>query len=191
MLGRRKQAWHDTDSVLDLFGNSRRAARKQYLDFMRAETGNVNSNNLSGGDLVRSSGSWEALSNLRKEHAHCIGDERILGDSDFVSAALNNDKLNLDRSTLRARQGWSFDKLVRKVCHLCDIQQQLPLKKARNNNYSKAKALTCFWGTAELGLTTYEIAQRLEISQQAVSKWVNKGQGLVENSGVCFSDIED
>lgn len=147
--------------------------------------------NLSGGGLIRSSGSWEALSNLRKEHAHCIGDERILGDSAFVSKTLESDKLSLIQATLRSKQGWTLNKLIRSVCHLCDVQEQLLLKRSRNNPCSKAKALICYWGTTELGLPASELALRLEISQQAVSKWIIKGQGLQERSAIQFPEIQD
>jgi REP element-mobilizing transposase RayT len=190
MLGRLKQSWHDTHAVLELFGNSYRAARKQYLEFMKAGVESTDPRNLSGGGLVRSIGSWEALSQLRKEHVHCIGDERILGDSSFVVSALKEDRLGLDQATLRSREGWTLDKLIHRTCGLCEIAEQGILNKARSNNCSRAKALVCFWGTIELGLTTTEIAQRLQISQQAVSNWIKKGQYLVETSNINFPDPE-
>lgn len=191
MLGYRKQFWHDADAVLRLFGHTRRRARAQYLGFMRAGIDNPNPRSLSGRGLVRSSGSWEALGKLRREHTHCIGDERILGDSDFVSEMLDDDSLALKQATLRSRQGWTLEILIGSVCHLCDIQERLLLKKARKNNHSKAKALICFWGTAEPGLATSEIARRLEISQQAVAKWVSKWQLLTDCLGLRFPTAED
>ena len=39
---------------------------------------------LTGGGLIRSAGGWAAFKSLGKSKAHLKGDERILGDSDFV-----------------------------------------------------------------------------------------------------------
>ena len=190
MLGRGKQAWHDTESSLSFFGATSYAAKKAYLEFMRAGVAEPNPSNLSGGGLVRSTGSWEALGNLRKEHAHCIGDERILGDSDFVSAVLSRDSLNLDQATLRSRQGWTLEKLIHRVCDLYKIDEHALLRKARNNSCSRSKALICYWATFDLDTANTEIAQRLLISQQAISKWTGKGHSLVSNSDIRFPDAE-
>jgi hypothetical protein len=191
MLGSRLQPWHDTESALGLFGHSIRSARKHYVQFMNAGVNNQVPINLSSGGLVRSSGSWETLANLRREHSHCIGDERILGDSDFVGAVLSEDSLALDQASLRLRQGWSLEKLITRVCMLCEIEEDSIRKKARANDVSKAKALLCYWGTAELGLTTMKIAARLQISQQAVSKWAEKGRNTVEDFNIGFPNFLD
>ena len=97
---------------------------------------------------------WSVASNLRKEHVHCIGDERILGDSDFVREVLKRDSLNLNETTLRSSQSWTFDKLIQHVCALCGTWKALLLRKAREKSRLRAKPLICFWGTTELGLTT-------------------------------------
>jgi hypothetical protein len=43
---------------------------------------------LVGGGLIRSSGGWGVLKALSKARIHLKGDERILGDSDFVKEIL-------------------------------------------------------------------------------------------------------
>ena len=45
---------------------------------------------LTGGGLVRSAGGWSALKTLRKANVYIKGDERILGDSDFVEGTLKH-----------------------------------------------------------------------------------------------------
>lgn len=190
MLGRLRQPWHDTNAVLETFEYSGPLARRRYRDFMQAGIGGSNSQCLSGGGLIRSSGSWEALSKLRKEHIHCIGDERILGDTAFVTEVLRTDNLSMDRATLRSRQGWTLDKLIQHTCGLYQIEEQNLLRKARSDQCSKAKALICLWGTDELGLTATAIAERLQISQQAVSTWIRKGRHLVSDCTIKFPDAD-
>ncbi|MEZ5490866.1 MAG: hypothetical protein R3F50_11160 [Gammaproteobacteria bacterium] len=102
--------------------------------------------------------------------------------------ALKEDCLGLDQATLRSREDWTLDKLIRCVCALCDIEEQALVRKTRSNDCSRAKALICLWGTSELGMTTTEIDEQLQISQQVVSKWIKKGQCLVESSNLNFPD---
>lgn len=45
---------------------------------------------LTGGGLLRSIGGWTVLKGLRKAGIRVKGDERILGDSDFVKNVLES-----------------------------------------------------------------------------------------------------
>ena len=45
---------------------------------------------LTGGGLLRSSGGWTGLKEFRKAGIRVKGDERILGDSDFVEKVLKS-----------------------------------------------------------------------------------------------------
>jgi len=49
---------------------------------------NQDRRDLIGGGLIRSSGGWQVLKDLRKEGIHFKSDERILGGSDFVKSVL-------------------------------------------------------------------------------------------------------
>jgi hypothetical protein len=59
-MGKRKNPWHDIDSVLQLFGKSQYAARKKYLDFVEKGIGQKR-NPETGGGLLRSVGGWGVL----------------------------------------------------------------------------------------------------------------------------------
>lgn len=126
--------------------------------------------------MVRSYGSWESVGQLRKEHIVCIGDERILGETDFVARALNEDELRLESKSRLNREGWTIDKLVIWVCAHCEVEHSALCRRSRDNSVSKAKALICYLGAEKLGISTTEIAVRLGISRQAVSKWISKGR---------------
>jgi len=127
---------------------------------------------------------------LRKEHSHCIGDERILGDSHFVERAIAQDSLNIDAATQRSRDGWNVDTLIRRVCSYCEIEEEQLRQKARANHLARAKALVCLWGTQELKLSMREIAQKLSISQPAVSQWVNRGREYCAKEALNFTDLD-
>ncbi len=176
VLGKFLQPWHTFDEILALFGSTRRSARAAYKRFLLAAKDADAHKNLSGGGLVRSYSGWESLSRLRKEHISCIGDERILGDAAFVKSALAHDELACDLKSQLERSGWTLHKLIDAVCAKASIEPRDLRRRARRNEISKAKALICFWGVENLGLSYREIADALKISQPGVSYWVKQGK---------------
>ena len=189
IVGKCKYAWHAIDEVLGLFGESRREAKKAYRDFMRDGFDLSDSGAYSGGGLIRSSGFWESASMLRSEHVRCIGDERILGSGQFVQRALEEDELRVNRSTLRRQQGWTIERLLSCVCSAYKVEKHQLFSKARGNKLAIAKSLICYWGVVELGLTMTEIGRSLKISQQSVSKWVEKGRLHSESEKLNFDQL--
>jgi len=188
VLGRYTQSWHATDAVHSLFGHKRGRAREAYSRFVRDGMAKSQRGALDGGGLIRSYGGWESLSQVRKEHQYCVGDERILGESDFVERALHDDNLPVMDSTAMARRGWTLAKLVQRVCAHYKITEAMLQSKARSNDLSLAKSLICYWGTQKIGLSCREIGLRLSISQQAVSCWVNKGRAYCELEKLEFGE---
>ena len=51
---------------------------------------------LTGGGLIRSAGGWKGIEQLRRAKEYWRGDERILGDGDFVKMALKVFEEKLD-----------------------------------------------------------------------------------------------
>ena len=52
---------------------------------------------MTGGGLLRSIGGWGVLKSMRKMNIHIKGDERILGDSDFVEKVLAQVREHFER----------------------------------------------------------------------------------------------
>jgi hypothetical protein len=48
----------------------------------------------------------------------------------------------------------------------------------------KARSLLCYWGTRELGMTTVDLAKRLNLAQPTVSQAVTRGQKIAEDQGL-------
>jgi len=187
-FGRYRQRWHEVEEMLGIFGNRLGVARKKYREFISEEQDDQPDRLLSGGGLIRSSGGWEQLSRLRREHVCCIGDERILGDSNFVEQALKQDELAVDLKSDLERAGWTLDKLITKVCQLYDVDEQGLLTKTRQKNASTAKSLICYWGTAVLGLMAKDIGTRLQLSHPAVSYRAKAGRQYCESNEIEFEE---
>ena len=84
ILGFQKKPWQDIEYILGHFDRKVRAARKKYTDFVQEGVGRGRRPELVGGGLIRSLGGWRAAKALKEGSLRLKGDERILGDSDFV-----------------------------------------------------------------------------------------------------------
>lgn len=134
--------------------------------------------------LIRSYGGWQAIERFRQEHITCIGDERILGSSEFVESALRHDKLSIEKAATLARAGWDIEKLTEWVCEYTGIDQYDLSAKARGGKLSNAKAILCYLGKTELGLTIREISDFLSINQPSTTIWVKKGKLLCKENAI-------
>jgi len=122
LMGQHVQPWLKCDEVLSLFGGTRKKAVNQYRDFIEDGINRNINKDLSGGGLVRSYGGWDSVRLLRKEHESRIGDERILGETDFVEFALKNDILTINNKTNWIKNGWDLERLALSVCEYSGIQ---------------------------------------------------------------------
>ncbi len=111
MMGKRKNVWQDTGYVLQWFNKRKTLARRRYRDFVKEGIAAGKRPDLVGGGLVRSAGGWSAVKALRKAKVHLKGDERILGDSDFVLQVLKTANEALEQNIFLKRRVWMLKKL--------------------------------------------------------------------------------
>ncbi len=176
VMGKKKQPWQNVDYVYRLFSEKKKEARKIYRAFVKKGIDEGKREDLTGGGLLRSQGGWEALKGYRKAGIRVKGDERILGDSDFVEKVLKSAQESLEEKYGLKNRGYDFDKAVERVSELMDmdVSQVLAFDKAPKT--VQARALLCFFAHRKLGMTTIKIAGRLKISQSAVSRLSRKGE---------------
>ncbi len=176
VMGKKKQPWQNVDYVYRLFSEKKKEARKIYRAFVKKGIDEGKREDLTGGGLLRSQGGWEALKGYRKAGIRVKGDERILGDSDFVEKVLKSAQESLEEKYGLKYRGYDFDKAVERVSELMDmdVSQVLAFDKAPKT--VQARALLCFFAHRKLGMTTTKIAGRLKISQSAVSRLSRKGE---------------
>jgi putative transposase len=138
---------------------------------------------LTGGGLIRSLGGWAASKKLRlKGHDPLKGDERILGDSDFVTSILAEANEKLDRYYEIKSQGYTIEKVEKRVIEIFGIERDVIYSKGRRKIQVAAKSLQCYWAVRELGLTATALAKRLGIRQPAVSYAVMRGELIAKES---------
>ncbi len=181
IMGRIKSNWQDISYILKLFGDSIAKARHSYRQFVWEGITQGHRPELTGGGLIRSVGGWAKAKALRKMGAYQKGDERILGDGNFVDSVLAQSEENLQRRFHLRAKGFDFDKVVDHVAVLMGLRRTDVLAAGKYKKVNAARSLVCFWGVRELGITQTQLALRFGISQPAVSMAVSRGEKLAKD----------
>jgi hypothetical protein len=182
IMGKIKRDWQNSEYVLKIFGAKVSNARRSYREFVRKGIAKGRRPELMGGGLIRSLGGWQQVKALRKAEIRFKGDERILGDSDFVEQILKAAEDRLERRYAIEVKGYDFEKVVSRVAELLNIDCRDVLSRKKDPQTVKARRLLCFWANQELGMTTVEIAHRLKISQPTVSRCSRWGERIASEN---------
>ncbi|MBW2247201.1 MAG: transposase [Deltaproteobacteria bacterium] len=178
LMNKTKQAWQNVDYVYGLFSEKKRMARTRYRVYVEKGILDGKRSDLTGGGLLRSTGGWAVLKGLRKIGIRVKGDERILGDSDFVENVLKSAEEELEQKYDLKARGYDFDRVAQRVAELMEIETEQVTAFGKSPQTVKARSLLCFWAHRKLGMTTIEIGRRLNISQSAVSRSSMRGQQI-------------
>lgn len=141
VLGRRKNDWQDTDYILKRFGARQSDARREYRKFVVKGIETGKRPELTGGGLVRSAGGWSALKALRKAKALIKGDERILGDSDFVQQSIEMANEQMERKYRIRAQGYDLEKIAQRVSDVLDMPISKVLAAGKNRETVQARVI--------------------------------------------------
>ena len=176
ILGHFKKDWQDTEYVLNLFGRDTRSGRKGYSEFIRKAADQGRRPELVGGGLLRSQGGWTGVKALRKSGDYQKGDERILGDSDFVMSVLSQANESMARKYHLKAKGYDLKDLIERVARVTGITSDEIIRSGKRRKTSGARDLLCYWATEYLNLRQRELAGLLNITQSAVSMAVARGR---------------
>ena len=181
LMGKTESGFQDVDHILKLFGKKVAEARRHYLEFVKKGIAAGRRPELMGGGLVRSAGGWSALKAMRKDRMK--GDERILGQGDFVDSVLKAAQENLDRKFRTHALGYDFDWLVDRVLGLFGLTLKELLTGGKQRKMVQVRSVICYWGTRELGMSAVSLAKKLNIASSTASESAMRGRQIVEDSG--------
>jgi hypothetical protein len=159
-----------------------------YLEFVKKGVAAGRRPDLTGGGLVRSAGGWSSLKAMRKGESRMKGDERILGQGDFVETVLKAAQENLDRKSMIRALGYDFDWLVDRVLGLFGLTFKELLTGGKQRRTMQARSVLCYWGTRELGLSAVGISKKLNIASSTASESATRGRQIVEEQGLKLLD---
>jgi putative transposase len=180
LMGRRINSWQSVDEVLAFFSEQLSLARRRYRAFLKKGIAQGRRPELVGGGLIRSTGGWSAVHEMRNTGTQIKSDERILGSSEFVSSALAEARESLSRQYALAANGVDLDQLLSVAADLTDLEPTDIVGPSKARSIVKARILVCYWAATELGMSMTSIASRLRISVSTVSVAVKKGRKMVD-----------
>jgi putative transposase len=183
IMGKHKQPWQKSVEVLTLFGERKASARQRYSDYVAKGIDQGRRNDLMGGGLIRSTGGWAAVREMRKANIHVKSDERILGDGDFVARILSEAGDCFERRYAFRARGINVNCLAEIVAKLLDMPAEAVWLEGRYKHLVTARSLICFWAVRYLGIDMTSLARCFKISTVAVSKSVKRGAEIVTNEG--------
>lgn len=183
IMGKHEQPWQDTDTVLAYFGERVGEARHGYRVFVAKGVDQGRRKDLIGGGLIRSAGGWEGIKAMRRANIRVKSDERILGDSDFVTEILARADESLERRYALEARGVDEDYIAERVSKLLDIPLEALHLPGKSRRLVAARSLMCYWAVRELGRTMADMARRFNISIAAVGKAVPRGAEIARKEG--------
>jgi putative transposase len=173
-----KKTWQNIDYIHGFFSEKKREARKMYRDFVGKGVSLGKRPDLTGGGLLRSSGGWTAIKESRKAGIRLKGDERILGNSDFVENVLKSSEESFEQKYELKARGFDFDLVKERVAEIMGITPEEVTACDKAPQTVRARSLLCFWAHRKLGMSTTEIAGILNMSQPAISRSSRRGEKI-------------
>lgn len=181
LLGNQKLPWQDVSYVLSFFGKQLKASQRRYREFVEKGIALGKRPELVGGGLIRSAGGWKAVKSLKKSE-RIKGDERILGDSDFVLSTLAECKEQFDRRYRLRAKGIDLDHLLNQVSTLFELEPEKIMSNRRYPVVVRARSVLSYWAVSELGYSATELANLYGLTQSAVTKAVTRGEKLAREN---------
>jgi hypothetical protein len=186
LMGKGDRPWQDTAHILNQFGRTVKAARQKYRSFVASGISDGRRPDLIGGGLIRSMGGWEAVKASRLANVFMKGDERILGDGDFVAQVLDAAQETYQRKQVLHSRGIDTAAVARYVAGLLNIDENRVRAPGKNRLTVKARSLFCFWSVELLGVSMSSLARQLGLSVTSVSQSVERGRRFAAEENLLF-----
>jgi hypothetical protein len=182
IMGKQKAPWQSIGEVLGYFGKKKSEAVRQYERFVAEAKDVAKREDLTGGGLLRSAGGWRGVMDIRRSKEMWMADERILGDGDFVTAALQQANEQHERKDKLRSEGWDIDRVVKRVCELTGVDPSDIKRRSKMNKLSEARSLVAYWGNKELGISGIDLAKYFNISGSAICAAIKRGEKIVKEN---------
>jgi chromosomal replication initiation ATPase DnaA len=111
---------------------------------------------------------------------HQKGDERILGDGEFVAEVLEAQREKLERRYRLRAQGTDLSKLIERVAEVSGLDAEQIRLPSKQPHRVRARSVVCYLAVSELGVTTMAVSKALGICQSAASKAALRGRKPAE-----------
>lgn len=171
-----------------MFGDKETIARCRYSEFVQKGVGQGNRPELTGGGLLRSQGGWAAVKELRRSGAYQKGDERILGDGDFVEGVLSQAEEQFQQKYRMKAKGYDLEKAIQRVAEIMGMSCEEIMESGKDRKRTRARSLLRYWATDQLGISQTRLSRILNLTQPAISQAVSRGREIAKSQSYAFLD---
>ncbi len=152
-----------------MFGKRVGEGRKRYLEYVEAGVEQGRRPELVGGGLIRSLGGWDEVRRRRSIGDERVkSDQRILGDSGFVTETLRAADEKYNRYYRLKSLGYDMSKVEEKVGRIFGLKPSEIYAKGREKTRAEARGLLCYWAVRELGYRLTDLARKFGMTQPGV-----------------------
>ena len=169
-----KNDWQDRETVLQYFGTTEGRSRKAYRQQVLQQSRQGRQSELTGGGMIRSMGGWSAVRAQRKQGQLELGDERILGSSEFVQEMLNQAQGIVKYQIKSVGMGQKVKQALKRVCKDEGIAEELLQSGSRRQPLPKLRKKLAGIFVTEYGVSLAETARQLGVSTSAVARMLER-----------------
>ncbi len=90
----------------------------------------------------------------------------------------------MERGFQLSAKGIDIDVIAKYVADLYDVRADQILTAGRYPKVVQARSVLCFWAVRELSITATDLANRIGVSQPAISMSVKRGEKIVREEGL-------
>jgi putative transposase len=134
---------------------------------------------LTGGGLLRSAGGWGVLKSMRRMKEHLKGDERILGDTDFVMQVLESAQERMEEQYRLVAEGHTFDRMIVQISESFGLSVEDVLSPGKHPHRVKARSVAAYLAVRKLGMDGTAVGKLFGVGQSAISRAVARGEKLI------------
>lgn len=174
--------------MLRHFGKRKYSAQKRYRDFVEKGLGHGRNPELTGGGLLRSVGGWGVLKSMRRMEIHVKGDERILGDGDFVESVLSQASEQMEERYRLQANGWTLEKVIERAANIYSVDKGQMLSGGKQANRVHDRSVAAHWAIRHLGLTATAVGKHFGLSKSTISRAAEKGRRLVGDQSLTLEE---
>jgi REP element-mobilizing transposase RayT len=186
LMGKVRAPWQDTGGVLSLFSGNKPEAIHRYIRYMEKGVMQGRRAELMGGGLYRSPDGWGELKSSKDIKSHRKGDERILGDHNFIRSVLERSQEDYERGYRLKSRGYTLDMVLRRASELFQLPIKAITSGGKQPDRVKARSVAAYWAVRELGMNGTLVGRKIGLSQSAVSRAVQRGEQLSEELSIAF-----
>jgi putative transposase len=188
IMGRAQKDWQNIEWVLKYYDERLWVARRRYRAFVQKGVSQGKRDDLIGGGLIRSSGGWSALKEMRKAKIFQKSDERILGNSEFVDQVLIAAQEEMEKKNALISKGYDLDKVAARVSELFDLKPHEIWAPGKEHIRVNSRSLLCYWAVRYLDRDMTELSKILKLSSSAISLSVKRGERIAHDNGYKLVD---